>query len=166
MFGKEEEGEIDLDSIPVRTREEKGKDKEVLCPDSETEVADDEMEEYVEGSEAEEADSQSYPDPPKKKAKRSGFRIQAKNIFCTWPKCDLPPEDVLKQMENKWGERADYIVARETHQVNLPSERRFAPFLSATEFMKNTDAQNKAHFERCTAFFEEHYPGLTGFFCS
>lgn len=52
--------------------------------------------------------------PPKK---RSGFRLQSKQLFLTYPKCDLPPEDVLAQLKTKLGEISDYIVAQETHQV-------------------------------------------------
>lgn len=54
--------------------------------------------------------------PPKKRAK---FRISGKNLFLTYPKCDLPKEEALAQLTRKVPVQ-EYIVAQEKHQVSDP----------------------------------------------
>jgi len=103
----------------------------------------------------------STQEPP---AKRSGsFRLQAKTVFLTYPKCPLEKEDAKAQIENLWRVPAtEFIVGRELHQVSSvsqPSTPVFTPFLSATKYIRNTSAQNAAHFANLNHFY--HHSGLS-----
>ena len=51
----------------------------------------------------------------------SAFRIQAKTILCTWPRCDEDPALVLQRIEEEFRDQRELefvIVAREHHQDN------------------------------------------------
>lgn len=52
--------------------------------------------------------------PPKKRAK---FDLQSRQLFLTYPQCNLEKEDALLQLSEKLGDPAEYIIAQEEHQV-------------------------------------------------
>lgn len=52
--------------------------------------------------------------PPKKRAK---FELQSRQLFLTYPQCNIEKEDALLQLSEKLGDPAEYIVAQEEHQV-------------------------------------------------
>lgn len=97
-------------------------------------------------SESEEEEEEEIQLPPKKR-----FRINARQLFLTYPKCPLDKETALLKVTEITGSPKDYIVAREKHKVgyrqNKPSSILYPQFLSATAFIANTTNQNNAFFE-------------------
>jgi len=66
------------------------------------------------------SDSDSDPAVPAavSTTRRGTFTLQTKNIFCTWPKCDVPPKDCMNNILNcsLWKDRVTYaIVCQENH---------------------------------------------------
>lgn len=43
------------------------------------------------------------------------FRLNARQLFLTYPKCDIPPEEALSLLQDRIPIK-DYIIAQETHQ--------------------------------------------------
>lgn len=120
---------------------EKGKEKIPMSEDEE--------------EESEDTLGESAPEeevPPKK---RSGFRLQSKQLFLTYPKCDLPPEDVLTQLKPKLGEISDYIVAQEEHQVRgtlkLPISKKCQILIKKMHFVNGGSKSNSL----LTSFFNK-----------
>lgn len=58
------------------------------------------------------------------------FRLNAKNLYLTYPKCSLPKEEVLAQLEDLCPEISEYMVAEEKHQ---DGESHIHAFLSLKE---------------------------------
>lgn len=57
-------------------------------------------------------EAQEAAQPPKKK-----FRLNARQLFLTYPQCVLEPDEVLTLLTAKLGEPEAYIIAQEAHQV-------------------------------------------------
>lgn len=73
-------------------------------------------ENQLSGSDTEPASSECEVTSPRpRKRQRTGYRAQRKTFFLTYPKCDVPKEEVLRQLELK-GEIAKYLIATEKHQ--------------------------------------------------
>ncbi len=61
--------------------------------------------------------------PRKKKSKRHGFYLQAKQVFCTWSECPVSKESALEQLESicqQWGGIDKYIICEEEHKNGDP----------------------------------------------
>lgn len=90
--------------------------------DDEASCDSDRMDTDGEDESTEEDEAGPINPPPKKKPAKEGggkFRLHAKNLFLTYPKCDLDKEDAYQQLENKLGKPEEYIIAREKHLVML-----------------------------------------------
>lgn len=134
------------------------------CPGEKGKEKEDDVYEFVP-----ETDEETLRLPPKKRAKVSGkrlddsnFRFAAKSIFATYPTCPVAKEHALEQIKEAVKvEVEEYIIAQEVHPVRTPTPhplRRSSlpppPYLTATEFMRNTEAQNKAHFANLNTFYQ------------
>lgn len=108
-----------------------------------------EQEEFVPGTPDGDEGPEEVPPPPKKRCvkKPKSFRLNAKQLFLTYPQCPIPKEDALNLVSEVAGDPEEYIVAQENHQVKGPISRLYAllsqPFLSATEYMSLTAPQRK-----------------------
>ena len=49
------------------------------------------------------------------KQKDKSFRLAAKHLFLTYPKCNLEPKDALEQFNTKLNIK-EYIISQESHQ--------------------------------------------------
>lgn len=53
--------------------------------------------------------------------RRNTFRLESKNLFLTYPKCDLSKEDIINELRRKLGENLkNYVVAEENHESGEP----------------------------------------------
>jgi len=86
-----------------------GKGKEKEDPMEEVDSEDETLGESI----GDEDDVGPAPPPAKK---RSVFRLCSRQLFLTYPKCDIPPEDVLALLTKKLSIQ-DHIVAQEKHKV-------------------------------------------------
>lgn len=51
----------------------------------------------------------------------SRFRLQAKNLFLTWPQCEAAKEDVLQKIKEKWSTTLEFaVVSKEEHADGSP----------------------------------------------
>jgi len=48
---------------------------------------------------------------------REGFRLAAKTLYLTYPKCDLSPAEALGKLKALLPPMSEYIVAQEKHKV-------------------------------------------------
>lgn len=48
------------------------------------------------------------------------FRLEAKNLFLTYPQCTMNKEDLLEKIKLKWVDLAFAVVARELHEDGSP----------------------------------------------
>jgi len=87
----------------------------------------------------------SEPPAPKKRCvEKSKFRLNARQLFLTYPKCPIEKEEALSLVKEKLkADPEDYVVAQEKHKVRKLSLLQSKPFLSATEFMNLTDPERK-----------------------
>lgn len=78
-------------------------------------------------------------EPTKKKSK--AYRLQSTQLFLTYPKCPVPKEDALEQLQKKvekWTLK-EYIIAEEKHQVTKSSgiaAHSFAPISKGKRLYK------------------------------
>jgi len=99
-------------------KEDKGKGKEKEDPMSEEEEESEDTlgESTGYGSDHSEEDVGPAPkEPPAKK--RCVFRLCSRQLFLTYPKCEIPPVDVLRLLMEKLSIQ-DHIVAQEKHKVS------------------------------------------------
>lgn len=54
-----------------------------------------------------------------KEKEKSEFRINARNLFLTYPKCDLEPEEALSLLRPEL-DFEDYVIAQEMHEDGTP----------------------------------------------
>lgn len=53
--------------------------------------------------------------------RRNQFRLQACNLFLTWPQCATTKEEVLEKIKEKFGDQLDFaVVAAELHEDGAP----------------------------------------------
>lgn len=74
--------------------------------------------------------------PPKKR-----FRLNAKTLFLTYPKCPIEPAIAKEELVEKLGEPEEFIVAQEKHQVRTPSMRSSSfesPRVNTANYIRNT----------------------------
>jgi hypothetical protein len=100
-------------------------DDEAICSDDEDNVTV--MDDGDEGP-APATQAPEVVEPPAKK-----FRLNARQLFLTYPQCSLEPEEVLTLLTEKLGTPEAYIVAQETHQVK---EKKKNPNISALSVPK------------------------------
>lgn len=58
--------------------------------------------------------------PPKK---RANFNLHTRQLFLTYPQCDISKEDALLQLSEKVGNPDEYLIAQEEHQVRKRAQR-------------------------------------------
>lgn len=63
--------------------------------------------------------------PAKKRGKAtatgdSRFRLSGKQLFLTYPQCEIAKEDAFLQLTEKLGDPEEYLIAQEKHEVGLP----------------------------------------------
>lgn len=78
--------------------------------------------------------------PPAAPAARRRYRLQAKNIFCTWPQCSEKKEDVLARSLEYFGEVLEFaVVCEEEHEDG-------SPHLHAVFSLKEKKRTSDPHF--------------------
>lgn len=92
----------------MQEQDEHHRDKRQRCDDSD----DDEK-----GKEKEAPEPSEEPGPSVPVAKAKKFDLQSRQLFLTYPQCDIGKEDALLQLSSKLGDPAEYIVAQEEHEV-------------------------------------------------
>lgn len=75
-----------------------------------------------EGSQAPTATTAATAPPPATPAPATrGWRLQAKNLFLTFPQCPTAKETVMQNVKNKFGTQLSWcVVAQETHEDGAP----------------------------------------------
>lgn len=96
--------------------------------------------------------------PVKKRGKASAtgddrFRLSGKQLFLTYPQCDITKEDAFLQLSEKLGDPEEYIIAQEKHEVGEHSGP--VGFLSAKDYIQWADTRAQYHLVRmklCKAY--------------
>jgi len=88
--------------------------------------------------------------PPKKRAKGK-FRLNAAQLFCTWPKSDgLSKEEAIEQLDAKLeGNLKEYLIAEEEHEVKDPYP--YPQSMSAADYIQY--AETRCYLLRSAPFY-------------
>lgn len=94
----------------------------------------------LEGPLSEEDETIVAPKPTKgvekKKRKKPGFRMHAKQFILTFPQCDVKKEVAVERIEQKWkSELKGYIVCEEEHKDGTPHLHVFLLFDKRKNFV-------------------------------
>jgi len=105
----------------------KGKRKERVDVDESPDPSDSEEEQRVA--------------PPKKRAKGK-FRLNAAQLFCTWPKSDgISKEEAIEQLDAKLeGNLKEYLIAEEEHEVKDPYP--YPQSMSAADYIQYAETRS------------------------
>lgn len=92
---------------------------EAECTDTDSTETDEEDEQQTE-TDPRDKGKEKEPDPTElknRKKPKKPFRINARQLALTYPKCPLPRETVFDQLLQKLGDPTEYLIAQETHKV-------------------------------------------------
>lgn len=65
-------------------------------------------------------EEEDAPEPPQKRQRvKDTFDLQSRQLFLTYPQCEVTKEDALLQLSEKVGTPEEYLIAQEKHQVDL-----------------------------------------------